>query len=278
MRPSTAATRIFSSRFRRLAADHLEVIAGDIGEPKLGVDDATWDRLAHNVDQIVHPAALVNHVLPYSELFGPNVVGTAEMIRLAITAQIKPITYLSTVAVAMSVAASDFVEDGDIRDVSPERPVDSSYANGYANSKWAGEVLLREAHDLCGLPVAVFRSDMILAHTRYAGQLNVPDAFTRLILSLLATGIAPRSFYETDADGRAAAGPLRRTAGRLRRRVDRDAGARTPTDGFRSFDVMNPYDDGVSLDTFVDWLIDCRPSDHAYRRPRRTGSTGSKPR
>ena len=48
---------------------------------------------------------------------------------------------------------------------------------------------------------------MILAHTRYAGQLNVPDAFTRLILSLLATGIAPRSFYETDADGSADSKP-----------------------------------------------------------------------
>ena len=230
---------VLLKRFRKLAADHLEVIAGDIGEPNLGLDKATWDRLAHNVDQIVHPAALVNHVLPYNELFGPNVVGTAEMIRLAITAQIKPITYLSTVAVAMSVAADDFVEDGDIRDVSPERPVDSSYANGYANSKWAGEVLLREAHDLCGLPVAVFRSDMILAHTRYVGQLNVPDAFTRLILSLLTTGIAPRSFYETDADGL----PQRAHYDGLP--VDFVAesiitlGAK-PTDGFRSFDVMNP--------------------------------------
>ena len=60
-------------------------------------------------------------------------------------------------------------------------PVDSSYANGYANSKWAGEVLLREAHDLCGLPVAVFRSDMILAHTpirraaQRAGRLHPVD-------------------------------------------------------------------------------------------------------
>jgi fatty acid CoA ligase FadD9 len=240
-------------RFRHLAADHLEVIAGDIGEPNLGLDAATWDRLAHNVDQIIHPAALVNHVLPYSEEFGPNVVGTAEVIRLAITAQIKPVTYLSTVAVAMSVAAHDFVEDGDIREVSSQRPVDSTYANGYANSKWAGEVLLREAHDLCGLPVAVFRSDMILAHRRYEGQLNVPDAFTRLILSLLATGVAPRSFYETDADGR----PQRAHYDGLP--VDFVAEsivtlAATSTDGYRSYDVMNPHDDGISLDTFVDWL------------------------
>jgi fatty acid CoA ligase FadD9 len=242
-------------RFRRLADDHLEVIAGDIGEPRLGLDDATWDRLAHNVDQIVHPAALVNHVLPYSEEFGPNVVGTAEVIRLAITAQIKPVTYLSTVAVAMSVAASDFVEDGDIRDISPVRPVDSSYANGYANSKWAGEVLLREAHDLCGLPVAVFRSDMILAHNRYAGQLNVPDAFTRLVQSVLVTGIAPRSFYERDADGR----PQRAHYDGLP--VDFVAEsivtlAAKSTDEYQSYDVMNPHEDGVSLDTIVDWLID----------------------
>ena len=36
---------------------------------------------------------------PYSQLFGPNVVGTAELIRLALTTRLKPITYLSTVAV-----------------------------------------------------------------------------------------------------------------------------------------------------------------------------------
>ncbi|MBS2079336.1 SDR family oxidoreductase, partial [Mycobacterium tuberculosis] len=146
-----------------------------------GLDQSTWQRLAQSVDLIVHPAALVNHVLPYDQLFGPNVVGAAELIRLAITTRIKPVTYLSTVAVAMTVDPGEFAEDGDIRAVSAVRPIDDSYANGYANSKWAGEVLLREAHDLCGLPVAVFRSDMILAHSRYAGQLNVPDAFTRLM-------------------------------------------------------------------------------------------------
>jgi nucleoside-diphosphate-sugar epimerase len=66
-----------------------------------------------------------------------DAVGTAEVIRLAITTQIKPVTYLSTVAVAMSVAPGDFEEDGDIRTVSPVRGIDETYANGYANSKWA---------------------------------------------------------------------------------------------------------------------------------------------
>ena len=37
----------------------------------------------------MHPAALVNHVLPDSKLFGPNVVGTAELIRLALPHKMK---------------------------------------------------------------------------------------------------------------------------------------------------------------------------------------------
>ena len=109
-------------RFRALAADHLKIVVGDIGEPNLGLDQPTWEWLAQSVDLIVHPAALVNHVLPYDQLFGPNVVGTAELIRLAITTRIKPVNYLSTVAVAFSVDPARFEEDGDMRTISPSVP------------------------------------------------------------------------------------------------------------------------------------------------------------
>ncbi len=63
------------SRAIGLAADYLEVLAGDKGEADLGLEVADWQRLAETVDPIVDPAALVNHVLPYSELFGPMCPG-----------------------------------------------------------------------------------------------------------------------------------------------------------------------------------------------------------
>ncbi|MEU0506133.1 carboxylic acid reductase [Nocardia sp. NPDC005998] len=248
--------------YRELAARRLEVLPGDIGEPNLGLDDATWHRLADTVDLVVHPAALVNHVLPYNQLFGPNVVGTAEIIRLAITTRIKPVTYLSTVAVADQIQPSAFEEDGDIRRISPTRAIDDSYANGYGNSKWAGEVLLREAHDRCGLPVAVFRSDMILAHSRFNGQLNIPDMFTRLLLSLVATGIAPYSFYETDADGKRQRAHYDGLPADFTAEAITTLGAEA-RNGFRTFDVLNPHDDGISLDEFVDWLVE---SGHPIQR------------
>lgn len=239
------------SRFAELTAGGaLRVLAGDVGAARLGLGEREWEELTAAVDLIVHPAALVNHVLPYRQLFEPNVTGTAEVVRAALTTRLKPVVYVSTVALAAHGAAAD--EDADIRAAGPEHVIDGSHAGGYALSKWAGEVLLREAHDLCGLPVTVFRSGMILAHSRWTGQLNVPDTFTRLLLSLAATGIAPESFYAgAEAGGRPRA-HYDGLPGDFVAAAVAALGFRTA--GFRTFNVVNPHDDGVSLDTVVDWL------------------------
>ena len=241
--------------YHHLAAEHLEVLAGDKGEANLGLDQTTWQRLADTVDLIVDPAALVNHVLPYDQLFGPNALGTAELIRIALTTRIKPFAYVSTIGVGAGIEPGKFTEDGDVRVISATRKVDDGYANGYANSKWAGEVLLREAHDLCGLPVSVFRCDMILADTSYAGQLNLPDMFTRMMLSLVATGVAPESFYELDADGNRQRAHYDGLPVEFIAEAISTLGA-SVVDGFETYHVMNPYDDGIGLDEYVDWLID----------------------
>ncbi|GAA4290563.1 carboxylic acid reductase [Mycobacterium paraffinicum] len=241
--------------YQELAADHLEVVAGDKGEANLGLDPQTWQRLADTVDLIVDPAALVNHVLPYSELFGPNALGTAELIRIALTSKLKPYAYVSTIGVGDQIQPGKFIEDADIRQISATREVNDNYANGYGNSKWAGEVLLREAHDLCGLPVAVFRCDMILADTTYAGQLNLPDMFTRLMLSLVATGIAPGSFYELDENGNRQRAHYDGLPVEFIAAAISTLGAQV-TDTFETYHVMNPYDDGIGLDEYVDWLIE----------------------
>ena len=94
-------------QFRALVGGgRLRVIAGDKGRLNLGLDESRWAELAESVDLIVDSAALVNGALPYSEHFGPNVVGTAELIRLAITTKLKAFTYVSTASVG------DEIEEG----------------------------------------------------------------------------------------------------------------------------------------------------------------------
>ena len=243
--------------FEELSNGHLEVFAGDLSEPELGLTHAAWQRLAESVDLIVHPAAFVNHVLPYAQLFAPNVVGTAEVIRLAISHRFKSINNVSTVAVAMLPGGGTIDEDMDLRLATPLRHLDSgSYANGYANSKWAGEVLLREAHDRFGLPVSVFRSDMILPHSRYKGQFNAPDMFTRWLFSIVVTGLAPRSFYASSTAARGAIRPhYDGLPGDFTAEAIATLGANALS-GYRTYHVMNPHDDGISMDTFIDWAIE----------------------
>jgi fatty acid CoA ligase FadD9 len=105
---------------------------------------------------------------------------------------------------------------------------------------------------------------MIMAHREYLGQVNVSDFLTRLLYSVVVTGLAPRSFYAGDArrahfDGL----PVDFVAGSI-------AGiASAPRVGYTTYHVVNAHwDDGVSLDTLVDWIASAgyavtRVPDHA---------------
>ncbi|MCV7426781.1 thioester reductase domain-containing protein, partial [Mycobacterium montefiorense] len=242
--------------FQELAADHLEVLAGDKGQANMGLGQQTWQRLADTVDLIVDCAAQVNAVLPYSEVFASNVAGTAELIRLALTTRLKPFTYVSTADVGRQIEPASFTEDADIRRISATRVVDNSPANGYGNSKWAGEVLLREANDLCGLPVAVFRCGMILADTTYAGQLNMSDMVTRMVLSVVATGLAPTSFFQLDDAGNRQPTHFNGLPVEFVAEAITTLGAQV-IDGFETYHVMNSHDDdGIGPDRYVDWVIE----------------------
>ncbi|TGD71826.1 NAD-dependent epimerase/dehydratase family protein [Mangrovimicrobium sediminis] len=242
--------------FRELAWDHLEVVAGDLAAPDLGLDADNLQSLAERVDVIVHCGAHVNHVLPYKQLFAANVAGTADLVRLAITGKRKRIHYISTLGVSTVCKSGLVDETSDIREAAPECELREDYANGYGVSKWASEVLLREAHDDFGLPVCVFRPGMILAHSQYGGQLNVPDMFTRLLYSLAVTGVAPATFYAQElADGER---PGARYEGFT---VDFLAAATTAiglrvTSDFHAYNEAGAGTGNVSLDDFVDWLVD----------------------
>jgi fatty acid CoA ligase FadD9 len=95
---------------------------------------------------------------------------------------------------------------------------------------------------------------MMLAHCYYHQQINVTDVFTRLLYSVIMTGLAPLSFYELAPDGR------RQKAHYDGLPVDFVAGSvvgisAEPHREIRTFHVANYHaDEGASLDTFVDWI------------------------
>lgn len=239
-----------AQRFSDLAAGRLTALAGDLMKARFGLPDAVFERLAGEVDAVIHAGALVNHALPYRALFEPNVLGTAEAIRLCARGRPKALTYVSTVGVAGGIDRQDPVrEDEEADALSPARAVNGGYAAGYATSKWAGEILVREAASRFDLPVAVCRCSMIMPHRCYTGQVNAGDFLTRLFAGLIATGVAPRSFYASPEGHHFDGLPVDFVAGAIA------SIAANPEAGFSLYHVVNPHaGDGVSLDTFTTWL------------------------
>ena len=238
------------SHYSALAADHLEVVAGDASQPLLGLGEEKFNEFAERVDRISHVGALVNHRLAYEHLFGPNVAGTAEIIRLAITARKKPVDFVSTQAVIRLLDPSN--PDAENATLLPQVELVDRYAAGYATSKWAGEHLFLKANEELGLPVNVLRGGMMLAHQTYKGQINVADTFTRLLTSVVLTGQAPVSFYPLDPEGRKQTAhyeglPADIVAASV------IAASQIAHEELRTFSICNyNWDDNCSLDSFVD--------------------------
>jgi fatty acid CoA ligase FadD9 len=226
------------------------VLAGDLIESRLGLSSERWDRLASEVTAVVHPGALVNHALSYVQLFEPNVLGTLEVVRLALRRR-APIAFVSTAGVFANVDRTDAIrEEEGVAALGPTRPVDSGYAAGYEATKWAGELLVHDLQARTAIPVSVFRPSLIMPPESFAGPINATDLLTRLLHGVVVTGLAPRSFYEDPAaphhfDGLPVDVSARAIA----------AVALSAQDGYHTYNVVDAHGgDGVSLDTFVDWV------------------------
>jgi thioester reductase-like protein len=240
LRAAYATDPSLQDLFVRLSASgRLAVFGGDLTQPRFGLPKETYARLCGEVDCIVHNGAVVDHVLGYAELFAPNVLGTVEIVRFAVAQRIKPVNYVSTIAVR-GLARKAFFSHR------------NAAAAGYSASKWAGERLLRELHDRLGVPARVYRPSRILAHSEYPGQINIEDAFTRLLHGIVTTSLAPRSFYARrrpakggNYDGLPVDAVARSIAALSTGPIERP--------GYIEYHVVNPHR-GADLDVIVDWV------------------------
>ncbi|WP_369215837.1 non-ribosomal peptide synthetase, partial [Streptomyces flavofungini] len=156
----------------------------DLTAPRLGLPltQAAW--LARHADLIVHSAAQVNFLYPYSALRAANVAGTRELVRLAAPRRV-PLHFISTVAVLAGFGTAG------VRAVDEHTALAHAdrLTMGYAESKWVGERLLRHAAD-AGLPVVVHRPYEVTGDTR-SGACNTETAICSLFKMVAETGLAP---------------------------------------------------------------------------------------
>ncbi|KAI9914668.1 hypothetical protein PsorP6_008219 [Peronosclerospora sorghi] len=171
--------------------DRIVPIPGNLAQTLLGLPRDTFKVLATEIDAIVHNAADVYLVEPYAALKSVNVLGTHEVLRLAVTngfakTRVKPVHYISTGAVFPSTySAPKFMEVADLSKVSDQLD------NGYAKSKWVSEQMCHETAQR-GLPVSSLRPDRSdwffdMTPVDYAARAIVHFAASRPVEALCQT-------------------------------------------------------------------------------------------
>ncbi|MEH2442452.1 amino acid adenylation domain-containing protein [Nostoc sp.] len=164
-------------------------IPGNLDRPRLGLSLEQFGRLAEQIDVIYHSGAEVGFAKPYSLMKAANVFGTQEVLRLACHAQLKPVHYISTIAVFSTIACFNglnvIYEDDDIDPSETYLYQDI----GYIQSKWVAEKLVWIAKSR-GIPVTVIRSGFLMGHSD-TGVTNTDDYMSRLIEGCIQIGSFP---------------------------------------------------------------------------------------
>ncbi|BCL38241.1 non-ribosomal peptide synthetase [Nostoc sp. MS1] len=164
-------------------------VPGDLALPSFGLSLEEFEKLAKQIDVIYHSGAQVNFAKPYSVIKAANVLGTQEVLRLACLHQLKPVHYISTIAVFGTIACltglSVISEDNDIDPSEPYLYEDI----GYTQSKWVAEKLVWIAKSR-GIPVTVIRSGFLMGHPQ-TGVTNTEDYISRLINGCIQIGTYP---------------------------------------------------------------------------------------
>jgi amino acid adenylation domain-containing protein/thioester reductase-like protein len=158
-------------------------LAGDLARPQLGLAPDKWAELASDVDCVIHNGAQVHFLHPYAAFRAANVTGTQEVLRLATTARLKAVHFVSSLGVLAGVGHGRLAHEDD-RDETP-----ASLENGYAQSKWVAEQLVWQAIAR-GIPATVLRPGRISWHSR-TGALGTDDLLSRAIRSCVQLGAAP---------------------------------------------------------------------------------------
>ncbi len=152
-------TDAFSPVHPQTQPDHggpqVEVLAGDVSLPRLGLDGAAYARLAWRITHIIHSAADLRLNGPLDELRKTNVQGTVNLLELArqahSTGRLARFAHISTAYVAGR--RPGVIQEGELSGA-------HGFTNAYEQTKFEAECLVDSAKT--ELPISVFRPGMIV--------------------------------------------------------------------------------------------------------------------
>ncbi|KAK0846243.1 large subunit of alpha-aminoadipate reductase [Friedmanniomyces endolithicus] len=168
----------------------LEIVLGNLKEPKLGMGLHNYKRIAADADLIVHNGAHVHWLLPYENLKAANVQSTLECIKLCAKGKPKRLAFVSSTSALDSEHYLQRTELGEkILETDNLEGSREGLATGYGQTKWVSEKMIGEACKR-GLSGVVIRSGYVLGDPN-TGVSNTDDFLIRMLKGCVQIGCRP---------------------------------------------------------------------------------------
>jgi thioester reductase-like protein len=162
--PSTRIVALVEGRMADVAkeaaeaidAERIELVVGDIGDRRLGLDDGDYARLAGEVDVVHHLAAVYDLSVPLEIAQRVNVDGTGNVLDFCRACRdFRKLEYVSTAYVA-----------GERKGVVYEHELSlgQPFKNHYESTKFQAEVWVRELADQ--VPATIYRPAIVVGDSR----------------------------------------------------------------------------------------------------------------
>ncbi len=164
--------------------DLIVPLPGDLAAPSLGLTEADLAALSRRVGTVIHNAAAVNVVAPYTALRGPNVLGTRTLLRVAADAPAGVFHHVSSTSVFAARPGAAPV----VTEATAPGPVEG-LAGGYGRSKWVAEGVVAAARR-DGVPASVHRPARISGDTA-TGACQEDDLLWRFVKGCVQVGAVP---------------------------------------------------------------------------------------
>ncbi len=172
-------------------AERIELLTGDISQPRLDLEDDEWERLRAEVRFVFHLAAIYNLAVPLAAAQRVNVGGTGNVLELCLAADhLERLVYASTAYVA-----------GRRRGVvyEHELALGQGFKNHYESTKFQAELWVRELTHR--VPSVILRPAIVVGDSRTGEteKFDGPYYLLRAIARAHAAGRAIPQFGRSEA-------------------------------------------------------------------------------
>lgn len=168
----------------------LEVVLGDLEQPKLGMSDKDYENVAEHADLVIHNGARVHWLQPYERLKAANVTSTVECIKICSIGRSKRLAFVSSTS---ALDTDHFVQQSEsgksVRENDDLEGSRQGLGTGYGQTKWVSEKVISVACKR-GLDAVVVRPGYVMGDAK-SGVSNTDDFLIRMLKGCVQVGSRP---------------------------------------------------------------------------------------